>query len=174
MSLNLTYIGNPILKKATGPVTEFGEALTRHLPRMVEIMREEGGVGLAANQAGLDLRFAIVVANVDDEDREQDEILLMANPEILDASKEECVIEEGCLSIPGVREDLSRPERIRVRYQDADGKTEELDTGDFLARVIQHEIDHLDGVLFVERLSLAKRTLLKKKLDGIRAEHAEG
>nr|MBC8366538.1 peptide deformylase [bacterium] len=100
MSLNLTYIGNPILKKATAPVTEFGEVLAAHLPRMVEIMREEGGVGLAANQAGLDMRFAIVIANVDEEDRETDEILLMANPEILEFSKEECVIEEGCLSVP--------------------------------------------------------------------------
>ena len=172
MDLKLTYIGDPILKRATNPVTEFGEALTRHLPRMVEIMRDEGGVGLAANQAGLDLRFAIVVANVDDEERAEDEILLMANPEIVESSKEECVIEEGCLSIPGLREDVTRPERIRVRYQDADGAPQELDTGDFLARVIQHEMDHLDGILFVERLSLAKRTLLKKRLDGIREEYA--
>ncbi len=172
MSLNLTYIGNPILKKATQPVTEFGEALTEHLPRMVEIMREEGGVGLAANQAGLDLRFAIVVANVDDDERETDEILLIANPEIVEYSKEECVIEEGCLSIPGLREDVTRPERIRLRYQDVDGNLAELDTGDFLARVVQHELDHLDGVLFIERLSLAKRTLLKKKIDSIREEYA--
>ncbi len=172
MSLNLTYIGNPILKKATGPVTEFGEALTRHLPRMVEIMREEGGVGLAANQAGLDQRFAIVVANVDDDERETDEILLIANPEIVEYSKEECSIEEGCLSIPGLREDVTRPERIRLRYQDVEGNLAELDTGDFLARVIQHELDHLDGVLFIERLSLAKRTLLKKKIDSIREEYA--
>lgn len=172
MSLNLTYIGNPILKKATQPVTEFGEALTEHLPRMVEIMREEGGVGLAANQAGLDLRFAIVVANVDDDERETDEILLIANPEIVEYSKEECVIEEGCLSIPGLREDVTRPERIRLRYQDVDGNLAELDTGDFLARVVQHELDHLEGVLFIERLSLAKRTLLKKKIDSIREEYA--
>lgn len=171
MSLNLTYIGNPILKKATAPVTEFGEALAAHLPRMVEIMREEGGVGLAANQAGLDMRFAIVIANVDEEERETDEILLMANPEILEFSREECVIEEGCLSVPGLREDITRPEHIRVRYQGLDGSTMELHTGDFLARVIQHELDHLDGVLFIERMSLAKRTLLKKKIESIREEY---
>ncbi len=172
MSLKLTYIGNPILKTPTRPVTEFGEVLTSHLPRLVEIMSEEGGVGLAANQAGLDLRFAIVIANVDDDDRETNEILIMANPEIVEFSKEDCSIEEGCLSIPGLREDVTRAERIRVRFQDADGNPGELDTDGFLARVIQHEIDHLDGVFFVERLSVTKRALLKKKIDGIRAEYA--
>jgi len=172
MDLKLTYIGNPILKRPTRPVTEYGEAITRHLPRMVEIMREEGGVGLAANQAGLDLRFAIVVANVDEEERETDEIVVLVNPTIVESSREECLIEEGCLSIPGLREDVSRPERIRVRYQDEEGNPAELDTGDFLARVIQHELDHLDGVLFVERLSLAKRSLLKRRLDSIREEYA--
>jgi len=171
--MKLTYIGNPILKRPTHPVTEFGEELSSLLPGMLEIMREAGGVGLAANQAGLDLRMALVVANVEQEDRQEDEILLLVNPEIVQSSKEECSIEEGCLSIPGLRAEVTRPERIRLEYQDVQGRRSELETGGFLARVIQHELDHLDGVLFVERLSLAKRSLLKKKIDGIRDEYAE-
>ncbi|MDP6669643.1 MAG: peptide deformylase [Candidatus Krumholzibacteria bacterium] len=173
MDLSLSYFGDPFLRKATREVSEFGDPLRAWLPRMVEIMRAEAGVGLAANQVGLDLCFCIVIANVDEEDRERDEILLMANPRILEKSRKEVLIEEGCLSIPGIREDVRRPDRIRVRFHDIEGELRELETGNFLSRVIQHEVDHLDGLLFVDRLSSAKQALLKKKLAEIREEHSD-
>jgi len=173
MALAITRIGHPLLKRPTAPVTEFGEAIERHLPEMLDIMREEGGVGLAANQAGLDLSFAMVVANVDDDDREEDEILVLVNPESVESSKKTVIIEEGCLSVPGLRADVTRPERIRVRYQDIRGETQELETGDFLARVIQHEVDHLRGVLFIERLSSAKKALIRREVEEIKAKYAQ-
>ncbi len=172
MSLDLKYIGNDILRRRGEPVVEFGEALERHLPEMIDIMRAEGGVGLAAPQAGIGRHFFILVANVDDDEREEDEILLMANVEILESSKQEMAIEEGCLSVPGLRVELSRPERIRIAFDDLNGQRQELETGDMLARVIQHELDHCEGVLFIDRLSPARRAVLRKRIAQIEAEHA--
>jgi peptide deformylase len=172
MALTLRYVGDPVLRAKGAPVTEFGPMLEQYLPDMVKVMRAEGGVGLAAPQVGLSLHFFIVVVNVDDEERKQDEILLIANARILERSKEEVIYDEGCLSIPGLREDLARPERIRVSFQDMEGKRQELDTDGLLARAIQHEIDHCEGVLFIDRLSSARRALLRKRIAEIEAEHA--
>jgi len=172
MSLSLKYIGCDVLRTRGGRVTEFGAALERHLPRMIEIMHEEGGVGLAAPQVGLSAHFFIVIANADDEEREEDEILLMANAELLEASSETVAIEEGCLSIPGLRADVTRPERIRVGFHSIAGERVELETGGMLARIIQHELDHCEGVLFVDRLSPARRVLLKKRLAAIERDYA--
>lgn len=173
MDLSLKYIGCDVLRSKGEPVTEFGEALERHLPRMMEVLREEGGIGLAAPQVGIGEHFFLVIVNVDDEEREEDEILLMANTEILESSKEEVAIEEGCLSIPGLRADVVRPERIRVAFDDIQGRRAELETEGLLARVIQHELDHCEGLLFIDRLSPARRAVLKKRIAEIQAEYAE-
>lgn len=172
MELKLKYIGCDVLRTQGSPVTEFGAELERHLPRMLEIMREEGGIGLAAPQVGISKHFFIVVANVDDEEREEDEILLMANVKILEAGKKELAIEEGCLSIPGLRAEVMRAERIRVGFEDSQGRHAELETDGLLARVIQHELDHCEGVLFVDRLSPAQGAVLKKQIVEIQAEYA--
>jgi len=174
VDLSLQYIGCDILRAKGKAVTEYGEALERHLPRMMDIMREEGGIGLAAPQVGIGEHFFIVIINVDDDEREQDELLLMANVEIIESSKEEVAIEEGCLSIPGLRADVLRPERIRVAFDDIEGRRAELETEGLLARVIQHELDHCEGVLFIDRLSPARRAVLKKRIAEIQAEYAPG
>ncbi len=173
MELALKYIGCDILRNRGRTVTDFGEALERHLPRMMEILREEGGIGLAAPQVGLGEHFFIVIANVDDDERDTDEILLMANAEIIESSKEEVAIEEGCLSVPGLRADVMRPERIRVAFDDIQGRRTELETEGLLARVVQHELDHCEGLLFIDRLSPARRAGLKKRIAEIQSEHAE-
>ena len=172
MSLSLKYIGCDVLRQRGEPVTAFGEALEQHIPRMLEILHEEGGIGLAAPQVGLAQHFFILVANVDDDEREEDEVLLMANARIVERSKEEVAIEEGCLSIPGLRAEVTRPERVRVQFQDVGGESVELETGGMLARVIQHELDHCEGILFTDRLSPARRMLLKKRLADIEREYA--
>lgn len=172
MSLSLKYIGCDVLRTRGEKVTAFGEALERHLPQMIEIMRAEGGVGLAAPQVGLAQHFFIVIVNADDEEREQDEIVLMANVELLEASKEVVSIEEGCLSIPGLRAEVKRPERIRVAFQDVQGERVELETDGVLARIIQHELDHCEGVLFIDRLSPARRAVLKRRLAEIERNYA--
>ncbi|MBM4117154.1 peptide deformylase [bacterium] len=172
MGLSLKYIGCDVLRTRGEKVTAFGEALARHLPRMIDILHAEGGVGLAAPQVGLSQHFFIVIVNVDDEAREEDEIVLMANAEIREASKEQVVIEEGCLSIPGLRADVKRPERIRIAFQDIRGERGELETGGLLARIIQHELDHCEGVLFIDRLSPARRAVLKRRLGDIERDYA--
>ncbi len=171
MELSLKFIGNDILRAKAKPVTEFGEALERHLPRMLDILRDEGGIGLAAPQVGIGEHFFIVIVNVDDDEREEDEILLMANTEIIESSREEVTIEEGCLSVPGLRADVVRPERIRVAFDDIQGQRAELETEGLLARVIQHERDHCEGLLFIDRLSPARRVVLKKRIAEIQSEH---
>lgn len=172
MSLSLKYIGCDVLRTRGEKVTAFGEALERHLPRMIEIMRAEGGVGLAAPQVGLAQHFFIVIINADDEEREEDEIVLMANVELLEASKETVSIEEGCLSIPGLRAEVKRPERIRIAFQDSQGERVELETDGMLARIIQHELDHCEGVLFIDRLSPARRAVLKRRVAEIERNYA--
>lgn len=172
MSLGLKYIGCDVLRTRGEKVTVFGEALERHLPRMIEIMRAEGGVGLAAPQVGLAQHFFIAILNADDEEREEDEIVLMANVELLEASKETVSIEEGCLSIPGLRADVKRPERVRIAFQDSQGERVELETGGVLARIIQHELDHCEGVLFIDRLSPARRAVLKRRIAEIERDYA--
>ena len=171
MELSLKYIGCDTLRRKGEAVTAFGDALERYLPEMIRILREEGGVGLAAPQVGLAQHFFICVANVDDEDRDADEILLMANAKLLEASKEEVGIEEGCLSIPGLRAEVWRPERVRVAFDDLRGERAQLETGGYLARVIQHELDHCEGVLFIDRLSPARRAVLAKQIAAIEADY---
>jgi peptide deformylase len=173
MSLKMRYIGNPILRRQCRPVTEFGEELLRYSQEMVPVLHAEGGVGLAAPQVGLDEHFFIVILNVDDEDREEDEIVLMANVEILETSRREIDFEEGCLSVPGLRADVTRPEWVRISFQDQSGERVELETDGMLARVIQHENDHCMGILFVDRVSPARKIALKREIARIEHEYAD-
>src|SRR5690349_16731599 len=138
---------------------------------MRETMHAYSGVGLAANQVGELLRVLVVDVPLDDELRAR---YALVNPEIVERSGSE-VGEEGCLSIPGVWEDVTRAQRITVRALDEWGKPLSFDAEDYLARAIQHEIDHLDGVLFVDRLSALRRQFLRKPLEALaRGELPEG
>ena len=161
--------GSPLLRAKTEPVTVFDDELRDFVERMADAMYAGNGIGLAAPQVGVPRKIVIVDLSFGDE---VDKILAMVNPEILE-SEGECTMEEGCLSVPGVFEDVVRPERVRVRYLDLNGEPVETDADGFLARVMQHEIDHLEGVLFVDRIGAAKRALLAKTLREIAEKSGE-
>lgn len=133
---------------------------------MVDTMVYESGVGLAAPQVGIEKRLLVALQMETPDDGEADPIV-MVNAEIVGRSPETWVFEEGCLSIPGIRGDVTRPERITVLYQDVDGTSHMTDIEGMFARVVQHEIDHLDGKLFIDYLSMGERTLLKPRLKKI-------
>ena len=137
---------------------------------MIDTMYMDNGIGLAAPQVGISKKIIVVDPTFgDDENSLRD----MINPEIIETEKE-CELEEGCLSIPGVFEMVTRPEKITVKYHDVDGEEHRLEADGLLARVIQHEIDHLEGILFIDRLSTVKRNLLSKTLREIEEEGNKG
>jgi len=166
--LEIRLIGDPVLRKRAQAVTEFGPPLRELADHMYETMVDAVGVGLAAPQVGLSLRFLVVGIPQDDEEDGGEGLKLMAfaNPRIVEQAGR-CVREEGCLSIPEIREEVERPERIRLRWQDLDGVEREDWFEDLEARVIQHEMDHLEGVLFVDRISPARRATLKRRLEQV-------
>ncbi len=155
----LTY-GNPILRQAARPVHDVNGDLQQLIDDMVETMYAAPGVGLAANQVGSLHR--LFVANPS-EDRDPGKLLVLINPELVE-QEGEMVSEEGCLSIPDFREEVRRSRRVLVRGLDRHERPVEIEGQDLLARILQHELDHLNGVLFVDRLSPAKRDILHRKL----------
>lgn len=165
----IIYWPDPVLDQHPAPVTAFGDALTGALEDMLDSMHDAEGIGIAANQVGVRLRMAWV-------SREDGPPFEIVNPVILEKS-EPIELEEGCLSVPDEREKVRRFRRVKVRYQDRTGATHELEAEGRLAHVLQHEIDHLDGTVFVRHLSQLKRALIRKrmmKLKAARREHDEG
>ncbi len=130
------------------------------VPRMFSAMYKAPGIGLAAPQVDVGLRLAVVDLMPDDRRAP----LVLINPEILQVSAEWATREEGCLSLPNQYADVTRPAMVRVRFSDLAGKQREIDADGLMAACLQHEIDHLDGVLFVDHLSLLKRNMLMRKL----------
>lgn len=147
--LEIRVLGDPILREETKPVTEITDELRTLAKNMFETMYLAKGIGLAAPQVGRSERIAVV--DVDDNP------LVLVNPEILESSAKTAKAEEGCLSIPDVYGDVERPGTVRVRAMDLDGKTFEVEASELFGRCLQHEIDHLDGKLFVDYLSVLKR-----------------
>ncbi len=146
------------LRKKALPVAEVDRAIQQLVDDMLETMYEAPGVGLAATQVNVQKRIIVI-----DVSEDKDQPLCLINPEILDkAGSEES--EEGCLSVPGIFEKVQRAEKVKVRALDRQGKPFEIDADGLLAVCIQHEIDHLDGKLFVDYLSPLKRQRIKKKL----------
>jgi len=159
--------GDPVLKKNGTEITEFDRNVIELADRLVESMfYNQNGIGLAAPQIGESRRMLVIDQSFGEE---FDNILTMVNPEILE-SEGENTLEEGCLSVPGIFEQVVRPAKIFARYQDLDGNVKEIESDDFLARVIQHEVDHLNGILFVDRLSTVQRKLISKKLKALAKE----
>jgi peptide deformylase len=160
----LTY-GDPILRRKAVLVEGDLQSLKSLVEDMFETMYAEPGIGLAAPQIGVSKRL-VVIGSVADDDAGQNlgAPIAMVNPEILSRSTDIVPFEEGCLSVPDITESVDRPRAVRLRYTTLDGESVERDVAGLLARVVQHEIDHLDGILFVDRLSLLKRQLLKKRL----------
>ena len=162
MALKVITYPDRRLKKVSTKVDSFDERLHQLLDDMYETMIKEGGVGLAAIQVGVDKRILIV--NISDENKEQnrDELYEIINPEVKEHSG---TIEhqEGCLSVPKFYENITRFEHITLEYQDRNGEKHELEADGMLSIAIQHEIDHLNGKLFIDRLSYSKRKKFEKE-----------
>jgi peptide deformylase len=156
----ILIIGDPALTRVSEPISEFTEDVARLARDMVETVHAAPGVGLAAPQVGINKRLIVVDVSVG-EDKSALHVLI--NPEIV-FREGEAVCEEGCLSVPDIKEKVTRPYRVVVRGLDLQGRPVEVEGEDLLARALCHEIDHLDGILFVDKLSTLKRTLIRKKI----------
>jgi peptide deformylase len=158
--LEILQAPHPLLKKKAKPITRVDEALRRLAADMFETMYKAPGIGLAAPQVGFSERL-IVLDVADGEERRP---LTLVNPEIVWRSSDRATAEEGCLSLPGHFADVTRPQAVKVRYLTGEGLERELETDGLLARCVQHEIDHLDGILFVDHLTALKRNMIMRKL----------
>jgi peptide deformylase len=152
---------DPVLKAKAKPVDRVDDELRQMMDDMLDTMYDAPGIGLAAPQIGISKR--VIVVDIAQEN-EPKAALRMVNPELVWVSDEDATYEEGCLSVPEHYADVVRPAEIRVRYLDQDGKQQELQANGLLATVIQHEMDHLDGVLFIDHLSSLKRNMILRKL----------
>ena len=174
MKRPIVHIPDPVLRRTSAPVERVDDGLRAFIDDMFETMYAAPGIGLAAVQVGEPIRaITIDCAKRDEhEDGEQDtenresgprEPLVFINPEILWRSDEPNVYEEGCLSIPDYYAEVERPARVGVRYLDREGERREIEADGLLATCLQHEIDHLDGVLFVDHISRLKRDMVIRK-----------
>ena len=161
---------HPVLKKKAEKVAAVDDELRRFMDDMLETMYESNGCGLAAPQVGESKR--VVVIDIAHEG-EEPQPFFMVNPEIIWSSEEKEVCEEGCLSVPEMRAEVERPASVKVKYLDYQGDTRELLADEFLAVAVQHELDHLDGILYIDRISRLKRQMLVKKLEKNRKEKAK-
>ena len=158
--------GDPILEKPTGLVKKFDEELEQLAEDMYASMYAAQGVGLAAPQIGLGMRMAVVDVT---SGKNPEAKIVLVNPEVIHGEGEKRE-EEGCLSIPGFRGYVVRPQFVTVRAQNAKGETFEIRGEDLLARAFCHEIDHLNGILFIQHLSMLKRDLIKRKIKKLRKQ----
>jgi peptide deformylase len=152
---------HPLLKLKARPVETVDDEIRRLMDDMLETMYRAPGIGLAAPQVGVSLRVVVVDLAKKDEPPAP---LRLVNPEITWRSEEQVVMEEGCLSLPEQFAELARPAAIRLAYRDEQGEPRSLEADGMLARCLQHEVDHLDGILFVDRLSPLKRNMIMRKL----------
>ena len=159
---------DPVLRRGGKAVTTFDAELRQVAERMIEAMYVEGGVGLAAPQVGLPRKLLVLNPSGDRKDRAGE--LVLCNPTITRKKGREFG-EEGCLSFPGIHAEVERWVSITVTYQDLVGVEQTLATEGWLARIIQHELDHLDGVLFVDRLTAADKLRVKPQLQQLEEEH---
>jgi len=155
----VTY-GHPVLEKVANPVSEIDDEILDLARDMVLTMHAAPGIGLAAPQVNVSKRVITVDLSVGEN---PDDLIILVNPQFIETEGEE-VNEEGCLSVPGIHENVKRPTRVRVKGLDLKGKERVVDATGQLARVFCHEIDHINGRLFIEKLSPLKRALVKKKL----------
>lgn len=170
--LPITVYGDSILWEKTKPVKQVDDKIIELIRNMFDTMRNAQGVGLAANQVGSDKSlFVIDLKPV--EEYEQFKPIVMINPEIVLESAEEIIFEEGCLSLPNLRAEVSRPERIKVKYLDTDEKEQEIEADEFFARVILHEYDHLIGKMIPDRVTTEIKKSLKEELNLIESREAK-
>lgn len=164
--LKIELLGSPVLREKAAEVVEIDDELRTLIADMFETMYAAEGIGLAGPQVGVRKRVLVVDLNDEDESR-----FALVNPRIVERGTEREKAEEGCLSIPGVSSFVERPSTVVVEGLDEQGHPIRIEASDLLARCLQHEIDHLDGVLFIDYLSALKRSMLLKKYRQLRAEH---
>ena len=163
----VTVFGDPVLRKKAEPITNDFQDLKGLIQNMFDTMYNSDGVGLAAPQIGQAIRIFVIDSEIDDEDELPGIKKAFINPEILEKSGDEWVMNEGCLSLPEIREDVLRPETVKIKYVDEEFN-EHIETySGFTSRVIQHEFDHLEGVMFVDYLNPLRIRILKSKLSAI-------
>ncbi|MTI31646.1 peptide deformylase [Xanthovirga aplysinae] len=160
--------GDPVLRKEAQDIEKDSIDVKQLSQDMFETMHEANGVGLAAPQIGKSIRLFVVEVELEEEDQEPFHFKrVFVNAEIIEEDGEDWPFEEGCLSIPNIREEVMRPEKLKIRYFDENWKEYEEEYDGMIARVIQHEYDHIDGILFTDYLSGLKKRLLKGKLANI-------
>jgi len=157
--LDILHFPDPRLRTQAKPVAAVTDDIRKLVDDMLETMYQAPGIGLAATQVNVHQRVVVI-----DVSKEQDQPMVFINPEILDKQGVEAM-DEGCLSVPGIYERVERADRVRMRALDRNGEPFEMETDDLLAVCIQHEIDHLEGKLFVDYLSQLKRMRIRKKLE---------
>jgi peptide deformylase len=165
--LTVNTLPDEVLRQKAEPVKAVDARIVRLMENMLETMYANHGIGLAANQVGVLER--VVVIDISDE-RNGTKALFLANPEVVWHSEETFTYREGCLSVPDQFAEITRPERVRVKYLDKEGKPQEIEAQGLLSQCFQHEIDHLNGKLFIDYLSLLKRKMLLRKLEKARCE----
>ncbi|TAL70889.1 MAG: peptide deformylase [Bacteroidetes bacterium] len=155
---------HPILRKKTSAVIKIDDDIKKLVENMFETMYKADGIGLAANQVGQDKSLIVIDINASKDKHKSEPPITLINPVIEQFSDNDVEYEEGCLSIPKFYEKVMRPEIIQIKYLDLDMKEHVVEAGNLLSRVMQHEVDHLNGIIFTERLSPINRTLAKSKL----------
>jgi len=171
--LTIKTVPDPVLRQKAVPVAVVDERIQTLMRDMVETMYADDGIGLAANQVGVLDRVVVMDLS---QSRDGSEALMMANPTIVSASEEKFTYREGCLSVrPCSNEttadlyaNVTRPKKVRISYLDINGATQELEGEDLMSSCIQHEIDHLDGILFIDHISALKRGMITRKIEKLR------
>lgn len=161
--LNMRLCGDLVLREKCAPIEKITDDLLNTLDTMVDMMHNQNGVGLAAPQVGFTQRFLVMM------DPDSNQVFKMINPIITERSPETCIMEEGCLSVLGndglpIYANVSRPKTVTVEWTDENGKKLGAEMSGLPARIVQHETDHLDGVLFIDRLSPVKREMVMRKV----------
>ncbi len=156
----LIILPDPVLRQVSQPIERVDADLRRLTDDMLETMYDAPGIGLAAIQIGVARRMLVIDLSKEGEDKQP---LVFINPEIVSSSEERSVYEEGCLSIPDYYAEVERPAQVTVKYLDREGKEQSVEADGLLATCLQHEIDHLNGVLFIDHISRLKREMVIKK-----------
>jgi peptide deformylase len=168
---DLVLLPEPLLRLPSEPILKVDDDVRRLADDMLETMYDAPGIGLAAVQLGVPRRLVTIDVSREEDGRKP---MVLINPEITWSSEETSVYEEGCLSIPEYYEEVERPARVRVRYMDLSGETREIEADEVLATCVQHEIDHLNGVLFIDYLSKLKRDRVTRKFTKQARERERG
>jgi len=166
--LEVRLLGDPILRSKTSPIERFDGELASFARDLIETMYDAEGVGLAAPQVGDERRIAVIDVG---ETRDASEVIVLVNPTIV-RRHGAMPSEEGCLSIPGIVETIERAEEVEVEYLDLNGNPQKIEGRDLLSRVLQHEIDHLEGILFIDHLGALKRKMVIREWQRLRDEAA--